>query len=168
MRWIQASEITEIALEITAELESLERLATNITHGRRELQRDPERAEIHYSNLALKLHNFYTGCERIFKIIGSELNHALPSNYDWHKRLLQRMSLEKEGQRPAVISEELHQELRDFLGFRHVVRNIYGYELDSERIDRLLDKYPPTWEKFKTELTNFIAWMRQLATALEE
>jgi hypothetical protein len=168
MQWIDSSEMREIALEIEAELKKLGRLEADITRGRHELGRDPERADIHYSNLALKLHNFYTGCERIFRIIASELNHALPSSYDWHKRLLQRMCLEVEGTRPAVISEELHRELGDFAAFRHVVRNIYGYELDPQRIDRLLDKYPPTWERFRGEMTNFTAWMHQLAAEMEK
>lgn len=168
MRWVEASEVEDLAIEIEAELKKLERLAEDIAYGRDELRRDPGRADIHYSNLALKLHNFYSGCERIFRIIASELNHALPSDYDWHKRLLQRMSLEMQGKRPAVISETLHRELGDFLAFRHVVRNIYGYELAPERVDRLLDKYPATWEKFKHEMAHFVAWLRRLASEMRQ
>lgn len=167
MKWMEASEIEEIAIEIEAELKKLAQLEADIARGSDELRNDPDRADIHYSNLALKLHNFYTGCERIFRIIASELNHALPSSYDWHKRLLQRMSLEVAGRRPAVISEKLQRELEDFLAFRHVVRNIYGYELDPERMDRLLDKYPLTWETFRSEMARFIEWMRQLAAEME-
>jgi len=161
-------EIEETALEIEAELEKLERLAADIARGERELRQDPERADIHYSNLALKLHNFYTGCERIFRIIASELNHALPSSYDWHKRLLQRMTLEVPGKRPPVISEDLQRALGDFLAFRHVVRNIYGYELDPERLDRLLDKYPETWRQFQNEIRQFIGWLRHLSAEVGE
>lgn len=168
MKWIAPDEVGEVAVEIEAELEQLERLRADIDRGRRELRQDPDRADIHYSNLALKLHNFYTGCERIFRIIASELNHALPSSYDWHKRLLQRMALEVEEKRPAVISEDLRRDLEDFLAFRHVVRNIYGYELDPERMDRLLDKYPLMWEHFEEELQQFTAWLRELAAELEK
>lgn len=167
MKWIEASEIEEVAAEIEEELRKLSRLEADIGRGRDELRNDPARADIHYGNLALKLHNFYTGCERIFRIIASELNSALPSNYDWHKRLLQRMSLEMGGRRPAVISQELRCALEEFLAFRHVVRSIYGYELDPERMNRLLDKYPSAWERFRREMGHFVRWIRQVADELE-
>lgn len=167
MKWIEASEIEEVAAEIEEELRKLSRLEADIARGREELRDDPARADIHYSNLALKLHNFYTGCERIFRIIASELNSALPSSYDWHKRLLQRMSLELGGKRPAVISQELRGALEEFLAFRHVVRTLYGYELDPERMDPLLDKYPLVWERFQGELRRFIQWIRRVADEME-
>ncbi len=36
------------------------------------------------------------------------------------------------GERPPVISRELQGGLLMFLGFRHVVRQVYGFELDEK------------------------------------
>ncbi len=59
---------------------------------------------------------------------------------DWHKRLLDRMSDERRG-RPAELSALTASALQEFLGLRHVVRSVYGYELDPERIAQLLSRY---------------------------
>jgi hypothetical protein len=45
---------------------------------------------------ALRLHNFYTGCERIFRLIAAEVNGGVPKDLDWHKRLLTQVGLEIE------------------------------------------------------------------------
>lgn len=42
--------------------------------------------------------------------------------------------------RPAVISEELAAGLDEYLSFRHVFSNIYGFELKGDRIDYLASK----------------------------
>ena len=113
-------------------------------------------------NLALKLHNFYTGCERIFNVVTSELNGGPPTGYDWHQRLLDRMAADW-GERPAIITAATATDLREFLSFRHVVRNVYGYELDPERIERLLEKYPQTWTAFRSDVENFIRQLKTMA-----
>ena len=46
-----------------------------------------------FARRGLKLHNFYTGCERIFQMVISKLNGAPPSGFDWHRRLLDRMGV---------------------------------------------------------------------------
>jgi hypothetical protein len=98
--------------------------------------------------------------------VASELNGALPSGYDWHKRLLDRMAVGHEG-RPAVISSETARALERYLAFRHVVRNIYGYELEVERIAQLVAQQAAVWENFEHELRAFVAWLRDTANQLE-
>jgi hypothetical protein len=43
-----------------------------------------------------------------------------------------------------------------------VVRNLYGYELDSERIARLVEKYPAVWLQVKQDLDEFMEWLNHL------
>ena len=66
MRQISASQVREIITDIDVELERLGRLETGINQVQDEIRRTPELAAILYESIALKLHNFYTGCERIF------------------------------------------------------------------------------------------------------
>jgi len=166
MREMSSSEIRELAADIENELQHLTRLEAEIRQVQEEIQHDPARASLFYENLALKLHNFYTGCERILRLVAAELNGALPSSYDWHRRLLERMSAEREG-RPAVLAPQTAQRLEEYLAFRHVVRNVYGFELDPQRIKQLVTAYPSVWHLFEVEVRSFVKWLRALAERLE-
>lgn len=166
MREMSPSELRELAADIENELRQMARLEADIQYVQGEIQRDPARTALFHENLALKLHNFYTGCERIFRLIASELNSALPSGYDWHKRLLDRMSVEREG-RPAVLTQDTARRLEEYLAFRHVVRNVYGYELDPRRVARLVADYPSTWHPFQVQVKDFVKWLRAVADQLE-
>lgn len=158
--------LQELASDIEFELERLRQLEKSIIYVQQEIERDPTHSELFYENLALKLHSFYTGCERIFSLIATELNGGVPSGSDWHKRLLDRMSTEREG-RIAVVRSATAKQLREILGFRHVVRSLYGFELDPNRIARLIDIYPTVWAQTQMDINHFIAWLRELAKTLD-
>ena len=78
------------------------------------------------------LHNFYNGCENIFKSIARFFENDLGPQ-EWHKDLLKRMKIEVAGYRPKVIDDELFLLLDDFRAFRHKFRYTYAFELDWER-----------------------------------
>ena len=88
------------------------------------------------------LHDFYNGVERIFELITENINGKTTLNGQWHKRLLYQMTAEIKDIRPIVISNNLAAELDEYLSFRHLFRNIYGFELDSNRLDVLIEKFP--------------------------
>ena len=102
------------------------------------------------------LQDFYNACERIFEVIGREINGGLPFTEQWHKKLLYQMTIGIKGIRPAVISKELAAELDEYFSFRHVFRNIYGFELKGERLDRLVEKFGKIAKSFQKEIKNFI------------
>jgi len=115
-------EIPVLIAEIEEELLKLKRLAEKLSLQRNSLENE-ERIE----SAALRLHNFYTGCERIFKLIAADVNDFVPDSSDWHKRLLTQVALDIEGVRPAIISSQVRKGLDELLAFRHLVRSIYGY-----------------------------------------
>lgn len=102
------------------------------------------------------LHDFYNTCERIFKWIAKDINGDFNPSEQWHKELLFRMTIKITDVRPAVISEELAADLNDFLQFRHLFRNIYGFELKSDLLDRLVDKFDQTALRFIEEIRKFL------------
>ena len=116
MRRVRSVEISALAADIAAELAKMQQLKAQIQRVQTELEIHPEQADLLYENFALKLHNFYTGCERIFQLVATELNGGLPSGNDWHRRLLDRMRTEREG-RPAVVSTSMALKLQDYLAF---------------------------------------------------
>lgn len=165
MKHLTGHELRQIALDIEIELKQLAQLEQEIEKLSQLIDSKPDLSPIFYENQALKLHNFYTGCERIFRIVASELNGVLPTGYDWHKRLLERMAVE-DGGRPAWLSTRTVRLLEKFLAFRHVVRNIYGFELETERIIYLLEEYAAAWSCFDADARRFIAWLRETADQL--
>lgn len=144
MTSLSATELNELASDLLNELDKLEQLKTEIERTQQLLEK-PELNQVVCETFALKLHNFYTGCERIFQIIATELNGGLPSSFNWHQRLLTRMAT-RQPHRLPVISEETEKYLKEYLGFHHIIRNIYGFELDTNRIQKLINNYYPVWE----------------------
>ncbi len=108
------------------------------------------------------LADFYMGVERIFKIIAVELNGGTPKGEDWRKRLLLDMSINIGG-RPPIISKGLYSSLLKFLGFRHVVRQAYGFELDEKKLEELFAIFEPVLEKFILEIEAFCISLRTQA-----
>lgn len=52
--------------------------------------------------VALNLHGFYSGLERVFEKIAALVDENVPAGANWHQELLKQMSLEIPEIRPAV------------------------------------------------------------------
>lgn len=101
------------------------------------------------------LHDFYTGLEKIFCDVANKIDSGLPKQEDWHIRLLKSMA-EETNKRPKVISLKSMEELKEYLGFRHLFRNIYGAQLDWDRLKILLLKIcDDLWKRLKEEFVLF-------------
>jgi len=137
--------------ELIAEIE---KELINITMLQKELNNEMKKKKYNRRATGSILHDFYNCCERIFRKISSEINGGFGQNENWHKDLMYRMTIEFKGVRPYVISEDLAAELDDYLSFRHIFRNIYGFELRGERLDRLIKKFDRVSNKFKEVINN--------------
>jgi len=101
------------------------------------------------------LHNFYNGCENIFRSIARFFENDLgPST--WHKDLLKRMKMEISGYRPKVIDHELYRLLDDFRAFRHKFRYTYSFELDWEKEQIVARKLLRTKELLEIQIKAFL------------
>jgi hypothetical protein len=119
------AELPILKIEIEKELKELERLCGEMEEVAR--RREPSFIEVRAAGSIL--HDFYCGVEKIFKKIASRIDRDIPSGEDWHLQLLERMTLDLPGLRPAVIGEQMKNRLSEYLRFRHLFRNIYGFEL---------------------------------------
>jgi hypothetical protein len=113
---------------------------------------------------ALNLLGFYAGVERLLAIIAEAVDGAKPAGAEWHQALLSQMASEIPGVRPAVVSPELKVGLDRFRGFRHVVRNVYTYNLDAEQVERLVQWLPETAAQVGIELRAFADTLEKLAS----
>lgn len=155
--------LPELIAEIKDEQERIERLSVDISQTWSMMPVNKIKKRIHEESVSLKLHNFYTGCERIFSKIADELNGGVPLSKDWHKRLLHNMTLEIEGFRPPLISAKTEALLIEYLGFRHVVRNIYGYEIKSERLEYLVNNFSKVYKLFMKDTVKFLKFLKAMS-----
>jgi hypothetical protein len=116
--------------------------------------------DFYLDSVALNLHAFYSGLERLFEKLASTIDGAVPSAANWHQELLTQMQTEIPLVRPAVISLPLKEALEEYRGFRHVVRNVYTYHLKPEKLKLLVDNLENTFKMASEELTAFAVFLR--------
>jgi hypothetical protein len=105
--------------------------------------------------LARYLHQFYTGCERIFERLAVHIDETLPGGAFSHANLLAQMARGNPGVRPAVLDEALWLRLQDYLAFRHFFRHAYGYTLEWAKLRPLIEGMMATLEQVRTQLMAF-------------
>jgi len=101
------------------------------------------------------LHDFNTALERLFARIAAAVDGDMPHGAGWHQQLLERMATEIPGVRPAVIEETTRRELMVFLRFRHLFRNLYGFELQASRVAELAGEVATLWTQVRSEVEQF-------------
>lgn len=90
------------------------------------------------ASASLDLHGFYAGTERLFELVADNIDRSRPTSPHWHRDLLEQMAVGAEGVRPALIQQETQNALREYLDFRHVIRNVYTFNLRSTRVAELV------------------------------
>jgi len=104
---------------------------------------------------ALNLHAFYSGVERLLESVARNVDGSRPEGPNWHSDLLAQVAAPIADTRPAVISEDLRHRLDRYRGFRHVVRNVYTYNLDAAQVALLVDDLEDTQRRLAAELGTF-------------
>ena len=114
--------------------------------------------------MALNLHSFYNGLERIFELIARRIDPTFPSGEHWHRNLLAQMGQEIPGVRPAILATETIDKVDEFLAFRHRVRNLYTFNLEINRLQELLNRLPDAWSSARTDIESFRDLLQQAAS----
>jgi len=151
-----------IAGRIRQELTELERVVARTERAMAAARQRPEDQDLYLDSAALNLHDFYAGLERIFRQIAATVDQGVPSGHDWHRELLRQMTVSLPQIRPQVLSVESAKTIDEYLRFRHVVRNIYAFEFDPERIEHLVQRLRPSFEQMRIELLAFAEFLEQL------
>ena len=73
------------------------------------------------------------------------------------------MADERLPDRPAVIADKTREVLQEYLRFRHIVRNLYAFELDPQRLQRLVDQLTNAFGLARRDLLAFADFLEQLA-----
>ena len=152
-----------VAERIKQELAELERIVSRAERALAATRRHPEDQDLYLDSAALNLHDFYAGLERIFRHIAATVDNSVPTSPGWHRDLLCQMSAAVPQVRPQVLTTKTMKVLDEYLRFRHVVRNVYAFEFDAERIMPLVQRLRPSFEQAREELLAFAHFLEQSA-----
>lgn len=114
------------------------------------------------------LHGFYSAFETLMRDAADALNGRVPQGEAWHARLLDQLSVEVPGMRPAMFTPEIRDRLDEYRGFRHVYRNLYVFSLKPARVLDLLERLTPLWADLKPHLQAFARSLGATAAGLSE
>ena len=117
----------------------------------------------YWDGVALNLHGFYSGVEQIFEDIARTIDGDLPSGAEWHISLLRQMTAEMGKLRPAVIEIETRRQLDEYRGFRHIVRNVYAFNLRPSRLNELVNDAPDCFANLTSDLMAFADFLEKTA-----
>ncbi|WP_287189761.1 hypothetical protein [Syntrophothermus sp.] len=118
--------------------------------------------EISCRVLGSYLHDYYCCLERVFMHIARSFGEGIPGGSQWHKELLEEMSLNIPGVRVAVISKRTMAKLNELRGFRHVFRNLYGFNLDPAKEQAVLTSLPSISAAVKKDIVSFFKQMDEI------
>jgi len=158
----------ELAERIRGEVSDLERLIQRVLQSWEGGQRSPDQQDVYLDSVALNLHGFYSWVERLFELIARHVDRDLDlaTGETWHQDLLQRMTKDIQ-ERPALISGESASMLDELRRFRHLVRNIYTFNLVPEKMKPLVSSLPELWPRLRAELLAFADFLEDVAQASE-
>jgi hypothetical protein len=128
---MDAVELTILERELAADAEVLKEASNKAR------LRLTERAPGFSEACAYELARFYTVIEKSFERICSACENHFAKDHEYHERLLQRITLDLPGLRPAFVPRAEIDGLRELKGFRHVVRHAYNLTLRPARLEEL-------------------------------
>ncbi len=111
------------------------------------------------NSIALNLHGIYTGIERIFEVIATEIDLSLPTGNKWHRDLLDQMAVNIPDVRKEVITEETRTTLDELRRFRHVIRSAYSFQLDQQKVLNVVNDFFDCYPNLTQELQLFCDYL---------
>lgn len=149
--------------KIRNELERIKKTVDKVERGFKVVKKKVKDADFYLDSVVFNLHSFYSGVEQIFEIVAKDVDEEVPSGSRWHKDLLDQMSVALPEIRPALISNGTKQELIEFLTFRHLVRDIYTFEIKPEKLERLVKMFPETFEHLMKDINDFLIFLERVS-----
>ena len=159
---MNAHRYNELIHRIRDEILDMDRVVARILRSWPKAKKSGEDQDVFLDSVAINLHSYYSGIERLFELIAKIVDDNVPGGSTWHHDLLRQMSRDISEARPAVISQDSYLILDEFRRFRHLVRNVYTLNLVPERMVSLISALPTLWAQLKKELLAFSDFLDKL------
>jgi hypothetical protein len=150
-----------LAGRIRQEADELTNVIARAERASRVARKGHEDSDLYIDTASLNLHDFDTGLERIFRQIATTVERSTPIGQEWHRDLRRQMCIDIVDLRPPVLSPETCGALDEFMHFRQVVRNVYAFQLDGERVAELVQEGRVLMSRIATELGTFASFLER-------
>jgi len=107
------------------------------------------------------LENYYTCAETLFVRVSQFFENSL-SPERWHKDLLEKMTLEIDSVRPALVSTDIYNDLVELMRFRHFKRSYFAASYDWIRLEELLKRLQRMHPILIADIRSFLAFLESL------
>lgn len=107
----------------------------------------PYTSVLEQAGVAGILHSFYTGIENILKQIVADRKLVFPNGPAWHRDLLALAAVQK------VFPDDVIDDLKQFMAFRHYFAHAYVLNVDHERLEPLVSKLSGLFKRIKIALS---------------
>ncbi len=150
--------IQALKTDIKAEMATIERLFAGLP------QKNTEPADINQAIITgYYLHNLYNVFESIFRLVAETFENDIPDANRWHTLLLDRMSRDIEGIRPALIGPTAHTALDELRRFRHLFRHLYRDTLEPEGVQKALHQAHTLQTVYQADIERFMKFLDTLS-----
>ena len=105
-------------------------------------------SRLELAGVAALLHNFYNGIENVLKQVFQAKALPIPQGESWHRDLL--IAAAEKG----ILSNQLLDDLKRYLAFRHFFGHGYALNLTPERMEPLVGDAESIFTKIKGEIEN--------------
>jgi hypothetical protein len=156
-------EVLRFKTEIIDELENVGRIVAIIEKRKKEIRKHSADIDVYLDSIVHNLENFYMGIEEIFKMIAMFTEEGIPEGSRWHSLLIQGMGRDIPGVRPPVIKEKTRTLLDEYRKFRHLVRNIYTFNIIPQKIIKLAHGIRKTFYTFRKDIKEFITIIEKIS-----
>lgn len=155
----------ELVERIRGEIPDLNQTVERALIAWEKAEESAEEPNLMLDSVALNLHSFYSGIERLFELIARHVDEEIPAGETWHRDLLDQMAQEQTAVRPAVIGRDSFDLLDEFRRFRHLIRNVYTINLIPDKMATLVIALPKLWPQLQAEMLAFADFLEDLAQA---
>lgn len=132
---MDTSQIKLLKAEMKRQLERIDSVYETLEE--RAQHAAPE-APAHVESEAYQLHNLYSAIEDLLQMVAGAFENSITDLSSWHSQLIDRMTLDVEGMRPALLADDTARLLHELRAFRHFFRHAYVTPLEYDRVQKVL------------------------------
>lgn len=119
-----------------------------------------ESAESRWAAAAFEINRIYNVLKKAFERLCETFENHLEKTGRYHDTLIERVTLDLKGIRPAFLPADAVRDVRELKGFRHLFRHAYDLDLDPVRITEAADTAMRTVAHFDGWCKTFLATVR--------